>query len=76
MANLVRDPQLLKDFGNNLKAIREKKGISQRGLATLCLIEHSQIGRIERGEVNTTISTLFLIADKLGVKPEELVRLK
>jgi len=32
----------------------------------------SQIGRIERGEINATISTIYVIAKALDVHPMEL----
>ena len=76
MSNLVRNQKLLIDFGKNLKRIRESKNLSQHQLANLCDVEHSQINRIELGKVNTTISTLYLIAYKLGVEVTELVNLK
>jgi len=34
----------------------------------------TQVARIERGETNPTISSIFLIAQKLGVTPVELLR--
>jgi transcriptional regulator with XRE-family HTH domain len=33
----------------------------------------SQIGRIERGETNPTVSTLYVLAQALGVELKELV---
>jgi transcriptional regulator with XRE-family HTH domain len=36
----------------------------------------SQIGRIERGEGNPTVSSLFIIADALGVELKELIDVK
>jgi len=52
--------------------IRKAKGISQEQLAWDSGFELSQIGRIERGEVNTSISHVSAIAKSLKVKPEEL----
>jgi transcriptional regulator with XRE-family HTH domain len=67
VGNQIRNKELLIKFGKQLKKIRESKNLSQQGLANLCDIEHSQISRIELGKINTTISTLFLIASKLEV---------
>lgn len=69
-----RDDKFIKKFGQRLKEIRKEKGMSQEQLALETGFELSQIGRIERGEVNTSISHLAEIANALGVKPEELVR--
>jgi len=37
-------------------------------------IEYSQIAKIERGISNTTISTAYLLAKALEIKPIELFR--
>jgi len=63
-------------FGRHLKKLRESKNLSQQELANLCDIEHSQISRIELGKINTTISTIFLIAASLEIDPAELVKIK
>ncbi len=62
-----RDDQILKKFGLNLRQIRTSKGISQEALAMKANIPASQIGRIERGEINTTISTAHLISQILKI---------
>lgn len=62
----------MKKFGLNLRAIRKAKGFSQEQLAGDTGFELSQIGRIERGEINTSISHVASIAKALKVKPEEL----
>ena len=33
----------------------------------------SQIGRVERAEINTSISMIALISDSLGVHPSEIM---
>lgn len=50
------------------------KGMSQEQLALETGFELSQIGRIERGEVNTSISHLAAIARALGISPHELFK--
>lgn len=75
VGNQVRNNELLIKFGKRLKELRERKGLSQHELANLCDIEHSQISRIELGKINTTISTLFLIAETLGVEVSDLVKI-
>ena len=67
-----RDDILLKKFGENLRKIRLAKGLSQEFIATRAGIPVSQIGRIERGEINTTISTAYLLSNVLEVKIEYL----
>ena len=53
--------------------LRIEKGFSQEELAYQADIPINQVGRIERGEVNTTISTLFVIANALQVEPSSLL---
>lgn len=52
--------------------MRKEKGLTQEALAEACGVELRQIGRIERGEVNTTINTAYLIAEAFGVEVKEL----
>ncbi|QTE21017.1 helix-turn-helix transcriptional regulator [Polaribacter cellanae] len=46
--------------------------LTQEALAYDLDIPVSQIGRIERGEINTTISTLLAISKALNKKVEDL----
>ncbi|MFM7857314.1 MAG: helix-turn-helix domain-containing protein [Flammeovirgaceae bacterium] len=70
----VRDKKLLKNFGIRLKELRLKSELSQEALANEADVPISQIGRIERGEVNATLSTLKRLANALEVSMSELVR--
>jgi transcriptional regulator with XRE-family HTH domain len=62
----------LKQFGNNLRSIRKAKGLSMESVANEAEIEYRQLGRIERGEVNTTIISLLRIAEILKVDMKTL----
>lgn len=57
----------LKDFGKHLRNIRKEKGLSMEAVAYKAEIEYRQLGRIERGEVNTTLISLLRIAAALEV---------
>ena len=63
----VRDKELIIRFGDNLRKIRIEKGFTQEKLAFNAEITLSQVGRIERGKINTTISTAYLLAKVLEV---------
>ena len=67
-----RNDKAIKAFGLNLKKVRKGKNITQEELAFLTELEFSQIGRIERGIINTSISNVFCIAEALKVHPKEL----
>jgi transcriptional regulator with XRE-family HTH domain len=68
-----RDKEYLIAFGKNLRRIRKEKGLSQRQLEFESEVSKNQIGNIERGEVNTTISTIRMIAKALDVQPKKLL---
>ena len=69
-----RDEDFIKKFGLRLREIRKSKKVSQEELAFRCGFELSQIGRIERGTINTSISHVAAIAKGLGVTPDELFK--
>lgn len=66
------DKAYLKAFGNHLKVTRKRLGFSQERLAYEAEIELRQIGRIERGEINTGILSVKIIADILKIDKKEL----
>jgi transcriptional regulator with XRE-family HTH domain len=67
-----KDIAFLKTFGKRLKQLREEKGISQAQLAFEAEIQISQISRIERGLINTTIANVKLLSKILDVSLKEL----
>lgn len=73
MAKHFRNQAVMKAFGVRVRELREAKGMSQPELAYTCEWEYSQINRIELGKINTSISHMFHLAEKLGVKPSELI---
>jgi transcriptional regulator with XRE-family HTH domain len=69
-----KDKQLLIDFGENLKRIREANGHTLRSLSAECEIDYSDISKIEKGQRNITLTTLFDLAQALDVKPDTLLK--
>ncbi len=63
-----------KMVGNNVRRLRSEKGLTMEALANEAEIEFRQLGRIERGEVNTTLISLLKIADALKVEIGEFFR--
>ena len=57
-------------FGINLIRLRNSKKLSQVSLSHIADIPLSQIGRIERGEINTTISTVYVLSKALELDIE------
>ena len=66
------DHKYIQAFGKNLRKLRKEKNLSQEDLANDADIPINQIGRIERAEVNTTLSTMRAISKALNVHITEL----
>ncbi len=69
---LERDKEFLTAFGKKLKQVRKEKNISQAQLAFEADVQISQISRIERGLINTTIANAHLLAKILDVPTKSL----
>lgn len=69
-----RDEVGIKKFGQRLREVRREKGISQEELQRRTGFDLSQIGRIERGIVNTSVSHAFKLAKALDVPVFELFK--
>lgn len=69
----LRESEFMMRFGERLKQLRISKNIPQKELALNSGLAISQVGRIERGELNTGISTICILANALGVHPKELL---
>ncbi len=65
--------KVLRAIGQNIRAIRQRKEMSQQLLASLCGFEKSNMSRIEAGRSNVTILTLLKIAKALKVELKDLV---
>lgn len=60
-------------IGERIKKLRQNKGMSQQTLADECDIESPNLSRIENGNTNPTIKSLWKISNALGVKLKDLV---
>jgi transcriptional regulator with XRE-family HTH domain len=60
--------------GRNLLKIRLEKGLSQEELAARAGFNQHYISEMEAGKRNPTITSLYEIAEGLGVEPVELVK--
>lgn len=63
-------------FGKNLRSIRKSKGFTQQDLANDLDIEISQISRIERGLINTSIYNSYKISKALDIDVKDLFDFK
>ncbi len=63
-------------IGNNIRAMRQRKGMSIEKLAFKSDIGYMQLSRIELGKINTTIYQVYKISKSLEVDLHELFHLK
>ena len=69
----ISEETFMLNLGIHIRQLREKKNMSQQDLANDCAIPKSQIARIERAQINTTLKTLIKIANALEIEPKELL---
>lgn len=65
--------EYLQKFANNLKRIRDAKGLTQDDLGSVEGISRSTIGMVETVKTDITLSKIKVIADALGVHPKDLL---
>lgn len=68
----TQDRRVQKRFGERVRELRKKKGLSQEALALTCDLDRSYIGGVERGERNISLVNIQKIAKALGIDPKEL----
>jgi transcriptional regulator with XRE-family HTH domain len=66
----------LKQLGVNLRRIRNDKGFTMQDLADEAKIDYRQLGRIERGEINTSVVSLLRLAEVLKIDIKTLFEFK
>lgn len=65
---------ILISFGEKVREIRIKKGLSQEQLAHLADVHRTYIGMIERAEKNITLLNIEKIANALKVNINDLIK--
>lgn len=68
-----KDKDILHLLGEKLRQVRTEKGLSQSELSYDANIPKNQVGRIERGEISTSITNLHKICTALGIKVKDLI---
>ena len=64
---------VLRQFSQNIKTIRRQRRLTQEGLALLCNLDRTYIGRLERMERSPSLGTLKKLADGLGISLSKLL---
>jgi transcriptional regulator with XRE-family HTH domain len=60
--------------GQNVKRIRQKKGLTQEKFAEISGFSQQYLSGLENGRRNPTVVTLYELATALGVSHMDLVR--
>lgn len=71
-ASFVVQEVIILNIGENIKAFRSIKKLSQKEVALTIGIDQAQYSRIESGKVEPTVSSLKKIADALGISVGDL----
>jgi transcriptional regulator with XRE-family HTH domain len=58
----------------NLKAIRESRFLTQEMLAARSRVSRPTIARLERGDEEARFTTMWKLAEALGVEPGDLTK--
>jgi transcriptional regulator with XRE-family HTH domain len=63
----------LRGFADNVRRLREERGLSQTDFYDQTNLHRTEIGKIEGAKVQPQLTTLVIIADTLDVKLQDLV---
>ncbi len=72
MGRVSGDKSVRKAFGQRLKALRNRHGLTQQRLADSAHLNLSYIFRLEKGERNPTLLVLHDLAHALKVRVRDL----
>lgn len=64
---------LQRAVGSNIRAHRERRGLSQEAFADLLGVHRTYMGGVERGERNLTLKSVERLASRMGVDPLQLL---
>ncbi len=67
------EKEILKKLGANIRSIRKSKGLTLEDASIHSGVDTSDIGKIERGEINLAYTTLYKLSIGLDVKVKDLV---
>jgi transcriptional regulator with XRE-family HTH domain len=68
----IRSPEHVA-FGQAIRAVRRRQGVSQEGLALKCGLDRTYVSGIERGVRNPSLANILKLAAALDVIPADLL---
>src|SRR5690348_10951180 len=69
----VPPPRELVVFGERLRALRTKAGLTQTELSEKAGLRQTHVSQLERGAVEPRLGTIIALADALGIEPAQLL---
>jgi transcriptional regulator with XRE-family HTH domain len=73
MALIASDRAVAEHFGENLRQVRRREGLSQEQLVGRAGLHRTEVGLLERSGRTARIDTLIRLAGAMAVRPEELL---
>ena len=70
----MNDDEVKQALGNQVRKFREARGITQERLAELSGVDSRQIQRIESGNTNARITTVYRISQAFHCGVDDLIR--
>lgn len=64
---------IVEAFGKILRNKRKSAGLSQERLAFMCGLDRTYIGLLERGQRQPSLTTIFVISEKLNIYPSQMI---
>jgi transcriptional regulator with XRE-family HTH domain len=64
----------LKHFGEKVRELRMKRGLSQEQLAELSGLHRTYISSLELGKRNVSLINIYTLAKALGITPDKLLK--
>lgn len=68
-----KEREILKEFGRNLKALREKRSLSFREFSRLSGVNTGDLVKYENGDSGPNLLTLKKLSVGLKIHPKELI---
>jgi len=68
-----QEAYLRRVLGQNIRALRQKKQLSQEALGDLCGLHRTFVGSVERAERNVSLSTIVSLAIALEATVPKLL---
>lgn len=68
----MKNKEINIQIGNNLRAERNRRNLSQEELAEMAELQRQHISKIENGQIDVRVSTLVPILKALDIKFEQM----